>query len=180
MADKLFLTPDIILIGLLALGFYQGYKKGLIVELITIFAFIVGIISAFRLLHRGIELLRPYIHSERWIVPAAFVLIFAGVYFGISLFGKRLKSVIHSTPLGKADNAAGGILGLIKMAFSLSVLIWIFKNIGLDNFYRDYVQKSYIYPLLSEFAPALTKYITYIIPFQDIFALVKEQLKTFK
>ena len=175
-----FLTTDIILLGILVLGFYQGYKKGLIVELITIFAFIVGTISAFRLLHRGIELLRPYIDSERWIVPTAFILIFAGVYFGISLVGKRLKSVIKSTPFGRADSTAGGVLGLIKMAFSMSVLIWIFKNTGLDTLYKGYVQKSYLYPFLSEFAPVLAKYITYIIPFQDIFALVKEQLRTFK
>jgi len=171
---------DLVLLGLLALGFYQGFKKGLIVELITILAFIIGLISAFSLLHRGIELLRPYIDSERWIVPAAFVLIFVGVYFGISLFARSLRSVIHSTPLGKADNAAGGMLGVIKMAFSLSVLMWIFRNTGLDNIYKEYSKNSYIYPFLIEFAPRLTKYITYIIPFQDIFALVKEQLKTSK
>lgn len=180
MSNNLLLLADIILLGLLALGFYFGFKKGLIVELITIFAFILGIISAFKLLHRGIEFIRPYIDSEKWIVPTAFVLIFAGVYFGITLFGKWLKTVIQSTPLGKADSAAGGILGLIKMAFSLSILIWIFKNTGLDSLYREYVQKSYLYPFLAEFAPALTKYITYVIPFQDIFALVKEQLNSFK
>lgn len=168
---------DIILLILLAIGAYSGYKKGLFLEIVTFLALIIAIISSFKLLNTGIEFLKKSWGWESVLIPfICFILIFCLVFFGIHLFGKALKKVMDYTLLGTADNFAGAGLGILKMAFGVSILLWLATAASLE-FPKEYTEGSFIFMPLVEFAPTMVHWVSYVIPFQDIFPSIKKVLQ---
>jgi membrane protein required for colicin V production len=168
-------TTDIIILGILLFGAFQGYKKGFLMELIAIFALILGIIGGFKLIHLGIDLLDEYITSE--ILPfLSFILIFVAIVILVNLLGKALKEIIHLTPLGSIDSLVGAVIGVFKWAFGLSVLIWIFGNFNVE-LPADAIEGSSIYPLVESIAPWTADQLSIIFPFLDqAFDSIKQQL----
>lgn len=109
---------------ILFFGAYRGYKKGILLEAIALVGFVLGIIVALHLLPQSTAWLMEQVSSESNLLPiAAFILTFVAVVVIASLLGRLLKSVIHLTPLGFADEILGAALGLIKWAFVLSLLL---------------------------------------------------------
>lgn len=144
-------------------------------ELIAIMALILGIVGGFKLIHWGIDLLDDYITSE--ILPfLSFVLIFVGIVILVNVLGKLLKEVVHMTPLGSVDSLVGAMLGLLKWAFGLSVVIWIFSSFDI-YLPSDSTSETSIYPIIVSFAPWLADKVAIIFPFLDqAFESIKEQL----
>lgn len=168
---------DIIILMLLGFGTYHGYKKGLLLEVIGLLAFILAIIGGFKLLHWGVQVLNNYMDSYSQLVPfIAFILIFIGILILVNLLGKLLKKVIDMTIIGSLDNLGGALLGLAKWAFGLSVLILIFETLEL-NFLADQYEESLIYPIIAPVAPAVFDYFNDYFPFlKQLFESLKEKV----
>ena len=111
---------DIIILVPLLWGAYKGFTKGFVMEIVSLLAFVVAILVAFKTLHLGIELIRPYISAESFLPLISFVIIFIGVVLLINLAGKLIKKFLDITLLGKVDDIAGAVLGAFKWAFGLS------------------------------------------------------------
>lgn len=171
---------DIVIALLLLLGAYQGYKKGLLVEIISLLAFIIAVVSAFKLMHDGIHFLTPYLKEYSRILPfSAFIFIFLIVFISIQLLGRLLKKTISYSLLGKFDSYAGGVFGLISSAFALSLIIWL-VNISSIDVPSHVIKEAYIYEFLTLFAPRMISMVSHVIPFQDIFSSVKDLILAFK
>ncbi|HVD98351.1 MAG TPA: CvpA family protein [Cytophagaceae bacterium] len=168
---------DFVIILLLGIGAYKGYKDGLVVTIIAFLAFIIGILAAFKLLDTGMKFLKGYISDNNWLPFIAFVVIFILVYITILLLSKFLKSALNSTLLGRFDEIAGGLLGIVKMAFGVSLLIWLIDVIHL-NYLVNIFKGSFFYPYLVNFAPKIVSWISHVIPFQDIFQSLKQTLRS--
>lgn len=167
---------DLILLAILLLGGYLGFRKGLLLEIITFLGLIIGIISAFRLLNTGIEYIRTTWGWNSVFLPyIAFIVIFLLVFLGMFLLGKTLKKILDFTLLGSADNLAGALLGMLKMAFGLSLLLWLSRAASI-NFPSDVTTGSILFYPLVEFAPKVVSWISYVIPFQNIFPSITEIL----
>lgn len=166
---------DFVIIILLGIGAYKGYKDGLLVTLISFLAFIIGILSAFKLLDSGTKLLSGFV-SNKLLPFVTFVLIFALVYIAILYLARFLKSVLDYTLLGRFDTIAGALLGIVAMMFGISLLIWLVDVIRLEELLGIF-KGSFFYPKMVGFAPLVVKWISYIIPFQDIFHTLRQTLK---
>ena len=168
-------TVDIILLIILGLGAIQGFRKGLIMEIVSIVAFVLAIIGGFQLLHTGIDLLRDYFHLAGKMLPyLSFLIIFIGIIILINLLGKAVNNVLDMTLLRSFDNFVGAVLGIVKWTFGLSVLIWIFTYFEI-NILENYVDNTIIYPMVSSFAPKVVEYIAVFLPFaDDIFSSVEK------
>lgn len=171
-------TFDIILIIPIVYGAYRGFKKGFLLEVIAIIAFILAVIGGFKLLHWGMDLLDQYFDISGQVLPyIAFVLIFIGIILLINLLGKALKKIIDLTLLGAVDNIAGALLSAIKWAFGLSVILWLSAtfDVGIPE---DWERESMLYPYLLPFAPAVVDFFSAIVPFaHDLFDTLKEMLQ---
>lgn len=55
----------------------------------------------------------------------AFLAIFIGIVLALNLVGKLIKIIIDLTPLGAIDGLIGAMLGLLKWALGLSIILWI-------------------------------------------------------
>ncbi|MFL5731387.1 MAG: CvpA family protein [Cytophagaceae bacterium] len=168
---------DILLLVLLLIGAWNGYKKGLLVQILSFLALIVAIISAFKLLHWGIEYLSPHFEGSNIVPFITFTLLFFLVFFLIYLLSRALKKVINYTLLGTFDNYAGALLGVCEAAFGLSLLLWLFRNSG-TGIPASYTTGTFLYPELLNFAPNVVSWASYIIPFQDIFPSIKKTLRS--
>jgi membrane protein required for colicin V production len=166
---------DFVILLLLGIGAYKGYKDGLLVTLISFLAFIIGILSAFKLLDSGMKFLGSYV-SGKMLPFITFIIIFGLVYLGILYFAKFLKSVLDYTLFGKFDAIAGALLGIIAMMFGVSLLIWLVDVIRLKDL-LVFFKGSFFYPKLVDFAPMVVRWVSYVIPFQDIFHSLKQTLK---
>lgn len=158
---------DLIVLVLLVIGGYRGYRKGLLLEIIAIAAFILGIVGGLKLMHWGINLFETHLQWSGTFIPVvSFILIFIMITILITLLGRLLKNLINLTLLGSLDNLAGAAIGLIKWAFGLSALIWFFNLFGV-SVPPDMTENAFVYPQIAAIAPKVIGYLSSIFPFID-------------
>ncbi|WP_229379782.1 CvpA family protein [Fibrella forsythiae] len=159
-------TIDILILIPLLWGAYNGYRKGLLVEIVAIIAFVVALIIGFKFLQFGIDLLAPYISRElaRKFLPwLGFSIIFFPVVFMINRMGYSLRRSLRYTLLGTFDSLAGAAVGIFTWVFGISVILWLFSFMNVrmpPNQTRD----SFMYPLLRPVAPKVMNVATVWMP----------------
>jgi len=168
-------TLDIILIVILGFGAISGFRKGFVMEVVSILAFILAIIGAFKLLQVGMDFIQENFQLTGKLLPyLTFILIFIAIVILVNLVGKSVKKMLDMTLLGSFDSLAGAIVGLFKWTFGISVLIWIFNYFQINPI-DTYGEDSVVYPLVVSFAPTVVEYISALLPFaKDLFSSVKE------
>jgi membrane protein required for colicin V production len=142
---------DLIIIIILVIGVYEGYKEGLFIGILSIVAFIFALIFAFHLMNWGADFLSQRMDEMTYLLPfIAFFLIFLGVILIIRGLAFLVKKTMDLTILGSMDNIAGAILGFFKTVFILSLLIWIADSFSFsipENWTSDSKTISYIEPI---------------------------------
>ncbi|WP_420384863.1 CvpA family protein [Roseivirga sp.] len=169
-------TLDIILLIPLVFGAFLGFKKGLLLEIIGVLAFILAIIGGFKLMETGMVYLSEYFEDFGQLLPfISFLIIFLAIILLINMLGKLLKKMIDMTLLGGFDKFAGAILGLVKWAIGVSILLWLVNNFGIELPGQD--EELVLYPFLSELGPKLIASLDVVLPFaQDMLDSIKELL----
>jgi len=161
-------------------GAYHGYKKGLILELITIVAFILAIIGGFKLLHLGMEYISGMWDGFGSFLPfVAFLVIFVLIIILVNTIGSILKKIIDWTPLGIVDNVAGALLGMLKWALGISIVFWMLDILNLD-FGSHVIEESSILPVANNMLSAVGNFIFTIFPsFEDFIQTLKDLFESF-
>lgn len=146
---------DIVILITLLYGAFNGYRKGLLVEIVAIVAFIVAMIVGFKFLGFGIDLLAPYISMEvaRRLLPwLGFSIIFFPTVFLINRIGFSLRQSLKYTLLGTFDNLAGAAVGIFTWVFGISVMLWLLTWMGVQMPVK-HTQETYLYPVVKPIAP---------------------------
>lgn len=167
---------DILILLALAFGGYLGFKKGFLIEVISILAFVIATMMAFKLLQTTIGFLKPYIDQKSATPAVAFITIFVGVFFLIFILGKFLTGMLRYTPFGIYDKFVGAVLGVVKYAFFLSVIFWLLEASGLAKLYVNHTHGGILYPFIVGFAKKFVGWISYVIPFTDVFESIRKLL----
>ena len=148
----------------MALGAIGGFKKGFILEIITLLALILAVIGGFHFLHWGMSVLTDNFQLSGKFLPfLAFLLIFVGIVAIVNAIGQVLKKVIHMAFLGGVDRIAGALLGAVKFVLFFSVLIWVFQIFGVE-LPQHLQDDSFLYTYVVAIAPATIDLFGFIIP----------------
>ena len=148
----------------MALGAIGGFKKGFILEIITLLALILAVIGGFHFLHWGMSVLTENFQLSGKFLPfLAFLLIFVGIVFIVNAIGQVVKKVIHMAFLGGLDRIAGALLGAVKFVFFFSVVIWAFQIFGVE-LPQHLQDDSFLYTYVVAVAPATVELFGFIIP----------------
>ncbi|WP_185862925.1 CvpA family protein [Blattabacterium cuenoti] len=143
---------DIIILIIVLYGAYKGYRKGLLSQLFVFmicFFFLYKGIDVFHFLSE--EFLKKYSKKEPFFTGVTIISSFFFIIF-IAFFTKKIIELILTITWTKPfDKVFGGLLGLIKYFFYLS--IWIFflkeanKKINLIpyNFFSNSFEKEFQY-----------------------------------
>ncbi len=159
-------TLDILILIPLAWGAYNGYRKGLLVEVVAIIAFVIALIVGFKFLQFGIDLLAPYISRElaRKFLPwLGFSIIFFPVVFMINRMGFALRRSMKYSILGTFDSVAGAAVGIFTWVFGISVILWLFSFMNVKMPVNQ-ARESFMYPLLRPVAPKVMDVATVWMP----------------
>ena len=155
---------DLIILIPLAFGAMGGFRKGFILEIITLLALILGVIGGFHFLHWGMSVLSDNFQlSGRFLPFLAFVLIFVAIIAIVNAIGQALKKIIHMAFLGGIDRIAGAVLGALKFVFLFSILIWVFQVFGVE-IPQHLQDDSFFYTYVVALAPATVELFSFIIP----------------
>jgi membrane protein required for colicin V production len=164
---------DVVILVFLALGAYSGYKQGLFISILSIFAFVIALILAFHFMDWGAQILAEKVTELTFGLPfMAFILIFLGVILIIRGLAFLVKKTLDFTILGSVDSLAGGILGVVKTAFILSFFLWIANSFEFkvsEDWVRDSKSYAYIEPMapvavrfLDDYTPVISRAVTTI------------------
>jgi|TARA_Y100000114_G_scaffold33216_1_gene28605 membrane protein required for colicin V production len=169
-------TLDIILLIPLIFGAVLGFKKGLLLEIIGVLAFVLAIIGGFKLMEVGMVYLSEYLQDFDQLLPfISFLVIFLAIIILVNMLGKLLKKMIDMTILGGFDKFAGAILGLVKWAIGVSILLWLVSNFGLQLPGQN--EELVLYPFLTELGPKLIASLDVVLPFaQEMLDSIKALL----
>lgn len=155
---------DIVLLVLIGIGAYGGYKRGFVVELVRTVSWFIALIASFMLLDLGMSILEPIL-GKSWFLPRiTYFCIFVGTIWGLTLFAKYIKQNIKQTLLGDFDTWAGGVLGTLKVIVIVSAVFAIAKKLNYEPAVRSEGKQLYVFPLVKPVAPICAKFIMSIVP----------------
>ncbi|GEO03020.1 hypothetical protein AAE02nite_06840 [Adhaeribacter aerolatus] len=167
-------TFDIFLLIPLAFGVFQGFRKGLLQELLAVIALVLGFILGLKLLTTVIPIVQQYIGNAYGLLPfVSFLLVFVGVILGVRLLGTVLKTALDFTPFGVFDNILGGVLGGLKFCLALSLLLNVSRLAGI-SVSDKMASESVIYPVVLKATPYALDIMSFLMPF------IKGMLATLK
>lgn len=167
-------TLDVILIIPLVFGAVVGYKKGLLLEVFGILAFVLAIIGGFKLMELGMSYLSEYFEGIDHLLPfISFLVIFIAIILLVNMLGKLVKKMVDMTLLGGVDKFAGAIVGIMKWAIGLSIILWLTNNFGVELPGQD--EELVLYPFLTELGPRLITALDVVLPFaEEMLESIKE------
>ena len=160
-------TLDIIILVPLVFGAYKGFRKGMLMELVSMLALLLAVICSFYFMQRGVVLLTPHLGEGNSLLPVfSFVIIFIAVLMGVFYLGKLLKKVLDVTLLGSLDDIAGAVLGLLKWGLVFSIFLWLFDKGGII-LPESLTSKSLLFPYVVTYAPVMLDAVTVVMPFAN-------------
>lgn len=157
---------DLFIIIPLAWGAYNGYRKGLLIEIVGVLAFILAMIVGFKFLQFGTDLLAPYISTEltRRILPyLGFSVIFFPTVFLVNRLGYSLRNMLRYSILGTFDNLAGAAVGIFTWVFGISVFFWLLGTVNIQ-LPAKHSKDSFLVPLVAPVAPKIISNVSDWIP----------------
>ncbi len=161
---------DVIILIIVAFGAFRGFRKGLLMELASIIAFLTAIILGLKLMDLSSSFLELLHDNFGRVAPfVLFIVIFVLTILVVNYIGHALKKALDYTPLGSIDNFVGSFVGALKWAFAISLVFWVSSLIGLD-IPAQISNKSKLHPYVISIAPMVFDYVATLIPFtRDFF-----------
>ncbi len=115
---------DIIILILIVVGGFLGFTKGVVAQIGSIAALVIGIIAA-RLLGPTFTALISD-SSSAFGVVAGYGLAFAVAYLAVFVIARILKLTIHSLHLGIIDRLAGAAFKILEWGLVLSIVLNVY------------------------------------------------------
>lgn len=153
----------------------KGYKKGLVLAIFSIIAFIVGLAAALKLSSVVAVWLDDATNiSARWLPVISFLAVFIAVVLIIRSVGKIIETAVDWAFLGWA-NKLGGII-LYAAAYTIIYSVFLFYADKLNLFSAETIRASVSYSFIQPWGPVVINAIGAVVPwFKDMFT----QLQSF-
>ncbi|MBW2466693.1 MAG: CvpA family protein [Deltaproteobacteria bacterium] len=163
------ITAFDILILLIFMAFLsRGIWIGFICQISSLIGMIGGFILAGYFDNEFYRLILPYIENARLAFLLTYILLFVGFFYLIKLIGLGLKKVMDVTLTPWFDRTMGGIFGIIKGVFFISLLFILISSFLSGS--NNYLKKSVSYNFLSSSSKVILAFIqdydlrSYFIP----------------
>ena len=155
---------DIVLGLLLAFSAISGFRKGLIVELASLAALILGIWGAIEFSDITSEfLVENFNMNSDHLNIISFVVTFVVIVILVHIVGSVVNKLVETVMLGFVNKLAGLVFGILKSALILSIILVVFDKIDeeVEILSSKSKAESRLYAPIRNLAPS-------IFPFIDI------------
>jgi uncharacterized membrane protein required for colicin V production len=160
---------DILFLIFIGLGFWQGYKNGIIYSIFSILGWFLGIIAALKFSYTVVNVMQGFVHtSPRVLVVVSFIFILLLVLVLMRFIAWGLEQILKSASMDLPNQIFGGILHSLIGLYVLCVFIWFLNK--LDVFPQSQKNTSHVYPYIANLAPRVVDYTGKAVPyFKDSF-----------
>ena len=155
---------DIFVVVLLGGGAMIGFVRGLVHEVLSLLAWVVGIV-ALRLFHSPVsEALTGAVGTPTAGAVLAFVLLFLPSFLFMKLLARSIGKKSRSSMLGPFDRVLGAGFGMLKGLLAVT-LFFLMANLATDLIYGpdeqrpDWMRNSRTYPLLNASGRAVVDWV---------------------
>ena len=139
---------DIIILLPLLIGLVRGLMKGLVIEITSIVAIVLGILGS-RLWGAMFAtwLLRQFAWPESVCVVLAYALLFLGISVLLHLVAKLLTKLFKKISLGWLNRLLGGVFGTLKWGIIVLVMVLCLHQLDkqFEFIQKDLKQQSVVY-----------------------------------
>lgn len=120
---------DIIIVVPLIYAAWRGFKKGLIIEVFTLLALLVGIYAGIHFSDWTSARIEEYFDFDANYLPViAFTVTFLAVGAMVFFAGKMLEQMVKVVNLSPINKIMGVVFGMLKMVYTLSILIILLET----------------------------------------------------
>ncbi len=108
---------------IVAAFFLRSFFQGALKEIFSLVSIVTGFLAAGKYGAVVQSWLEGWTGESRWVEYTAYVVLFAVVWFVISLAGRAISNFVRSSVLGSWDRVGGGLLGIVKGVFVISAAV---------------------------------------------------------
>jgi membrane protein required for colicin V production len=161
---------DIAYVILIIFAAVKGMRKGLIVALFSMFAFVAGLAAALKLSAVVAARLSTEVSPAfKWLPMLSFLIVFILVAFLVNLGGKIIQKAVETVLMGWINRVGGMLLYLALYTFIFSIILFFASQAHLIN--TDTIAASFFYPYIQPLGPKVIDAIGDLIPFfKNMFA----------
>jgi len=149
---------DAIIIIVLIFAVIRGFTNGLVKEVASLAALILGIWGAIKFSDFTADKLYVYFDlTGKYVGIISFMITFGIIVVVIHFIGVLLDKLLEAVALGFVNRLLGMIFGLIKSVLILSVIFVILNSINASRPFlpKERIEKSMLYNPISDIAPAI-------------------------
>lgn len=165
---------DIIFVFILAMAVFKGLRKGFIVAIFSILAFIIGLAAAMKLSTVVAHYLEGSTNiSSKWLPFISFLLVFILVAFVVNIVAKLIEKSVEFALLGWLNRLLGVALYLVLYTIIFSILL--FYAVQMNIIKQETILASRTYSFIEPWGPKAINALGAVIPwFRDMFEQLKE------
>ena len=149
---------DIIFIIPIVWMAYLGFKKGLIIELSTLAALLIGVFVSLYFSDITAEFLKETLGMKTKYLPLiSFIVTFVLVVIAVNLLGRLIEKLIDVVALGFLNKSLGGVFGVLKAIVLLSFIVFFIEKADIKKVILsdNLTESSIFYPYVKPLAPTL-------------------------
>ncbi len=160
---------DVFIVVILLWFGYKGFKKGLVFELVSIVALILGVYGGLKFSDTTAEYLASYIDSE-YLNIVSFTVTFLIILVLVFAAGKVVERIINMVALKLVNKLLGALFAVLKIGLALGVLLTIIESYDskLNFIPKETKENSILYKPLLEVSNKILPEIEKNNLFQDL------------
>lgn len=155
---------DILVVGLLVLSVFYGFKKGVIFMIFLAAGISVGIFASLHLSYITATYIQTYIPGlHEWLPGSSFVITFLLVLFLARTIARIVEGILKVSFLNLFNKLIGAAISLLVAFLSIVIGIWYLGNLTILS--PELSVHSISYSISMAFAPAFLEKIAVVLPF---------------
>jgi membrane protein required for colicin V production len=149
---------DIVILILLAISMVSGFVNGLIKEVASLAALIIGVWGAIRFSSYTAEKLYDYFDmTGQYVGIIAFLITFGVIVIAIHFIGIIASKIVDAVALGFVNRLMGIFFGFLQTVLIMSVIFVIMNAIDARRPFlpKEKIESSMLYNPISDIVPGL-------------------------
>jgi membrane protein required for colicin V production len=166
---------DVIFLFLIGASILYSLVRGLIREIFSFLAIILGFFGASYGYSRAAEWLKGWVGQETFAQILGFAVLFLLLALGVSLLGRLLSKLIHKGGLGWADRMGGGAFGFLKAILLIAIILLVLTA------FLPPKSKLILESKISPAALSIARGLSFLVPerFQRLYTQKERELKKY-
>ena len=118
---------DIVFLIFIGLGFFEGYRKGVIFAVFSVMAWFIGLVVALRFSYMAVKFLNGFMSlGPKGMSIAAFIIVFIIVVLLVKAVGWSLEQILKAASLDALNQVAGGVIHSLISFYVFCILTWTY------------------------------------------------------